>query len=196
MIPIAHFLPMQRRRATAVALAFASLAVLAAAPSDAVTLHSRDEIPALAFPDSDRVETRNIFLTDGQRDRIEALAGSKLESELVTVYEGYREDQRLGFAMLDSHMVRTLSEALLIVLGPSGEMAATYIMAFHEPTEYMPGQRWLALLEDKGLSADLRVGRGIVGITGATLSARAVVAAVRRALAIHTVVLGEGATEN
>ena len=91
--------------------------------------------------------------------------------------------------MLDTHQVRTLAETLLVVLDPTGSIAATYVMAFHEPLEYRPNERWLALLKARGLSDDLRVGRAIVGITGATLSARAALGSVRRSLAIYEVLL-------
>lgn len=62
-------------------------------------------------------------------------------------------------------------------------------MAFHEPPEYMPSTRWLVMLDKRRLTDDLRVGRAVVGITGATLSARAVVASIRRSLAIYEVLL-------
>jgi hypothetical protein len=192
MRPYSPFLPFRSQPSRVVAtLGAVALLALDLAAGHATTLHTRDEIPALAFAEADSVEVRNMFLTADQRTQIEALAGSALESELVTIYEGRRDGRVIGFAVLDSHVVRTLSEALLIVLDTSGQVTSTYVMAFHEPSEYMPSRRWLGLLEQRELSRDLRVGRGIVGITGATLSARAVVAAVRRVLAIHAVVLAE-----
>lgn len=159
------------------------------APAAAVVFHSRSELAQIAFPDSDRVEARDIFLSREQRERIERMAGSTLDGDLLTVYEGYRADQLVGYALLDTHLVRTLPETLLVVLDPSGAVAATYVMAFHEPLDYRPSERWLAVLRDRHLSDDLRVGRAIVGITGATLSARAVVGSVRRSLAIYEVVI-------
>jgi hypothetical protein len=149
--------------------------------------HSRSEIANLAFPDCDRVETRDVFLSPEQRERIERAAGSALDGSLITIYEGYSGDRLVGYAMLDSHLVRTLPETLLVVLDASGSVTATYVMAFHEPPDYLPGDRWLGLFHDRRLSDDLRVGRAIVGITGATLSARAVVGSVRRSLAIYEV---------
>jgi len=155
----------------------------------AAVFHSRTEIAALAFPDCDRVETEDVFLSPDQRERIEQAAGSRLRGDFLTVYKGYTGERLVGYAMLDSHLVRTLTETLLIVLDESGAVAAIYVMAFHEPQEYMPSERWLALLDKRRLTGDLRVGRAIVGITGATLSARAVVAGIRRSLAVYEVLL-------
>jgi hypothetical protein len=144
----------------------------------------------LAFPDADRTQARDFFLDDRQRAAIEARAQAPLDSDLVTIYEGRAGETLLGYAIVDTHLVRTLPETLLIVLTPEGSLAATHVAAFHEPTEYLPQERWRRNLVGKRLSEDLRVGRGVAAITGATLSSRAVVASVRRALAIYAVLIG------
>ena len=166
-----------------------SLATCWANTATATVFHSRSELAQLAFPDCDRVGTRDVFLSPDQRARIEQAAGSPLDGDFLTIYEGYRADQLVGYALLDTHLVRTLPETLLVVLDASGAVAATYVMAFHEPLDYRPSERWLRLFDDRRLSDDLRVGQKIVGITGATLSARAVVGSVRRSLAIYEVLL-------
>lgn len=164
-------------------------AMLSADAATGAVFHSRAEITELAFPDCDRVETRDVFLTREQRERIERAAGSPLDGDFLTIYEGYRGNRLVGYAMLDSHLVRTLPETLLVVVDASGAVSATYVMAFHEPPDYLPGDRWLRLFHGRRLSDDLRVGQAIVGITGSTLSARAVAGSVRRSLAIYQVLL-------
>jgi len=158
--------------------------------SRATVFHSREEALRLAFPEADRTEPRDFFLTPEQRSEIEQRAKANLQSSLITVYIGYRGDQMMGYALLDTHVVRTLPETFLVVLTPDGTVAATYVLAFYEPLEYLPGVRWLAQFEHKRLNDDLQVGRGIAAITGSTLSSRALAAGVRRALAIHAVLLG------
>jgi hypothetical protein len=49
--------------------------------------------------------------------------------------------------------------------------------------------RWLEQFHDATLTDDLRIGRGIVAITGSTLTSEAVTGSVRRALAIYDVLL-------
>jgi len=183
--------PRRVRFAAAVGFALLTfLSLLASAnPAIAAVFHSRNEIASLAFPDCDRVETQDVFLSADQRERIERAAGSPLSGDFLTIYTGYIGERLIGYAILDSHLVRTLTETLLVVIDPSGAVAATYVMAFHEPSEYMPSERWLGMLDKRRLTNDLRVGRSIVGITGATLSARAVVASIRRSLAIYEVML-------
>jgi hypothetical protein len=176
-------------QACTIAAALAILTAAAPSPSGATVFHTRDEMLELAFPDADTVKARDYFLDTQQHDDIERLAMARLDSDLLTVYEAHRDGHVLGYAILDIHVVRTFPEAFLVVLSPEGIVSATHILAFHEPVEYMPSRRWLALLQDRSLADELRLGHDIVGVTGSTLSGQAVLRGVRRALAIHAVLL-------
>lgn len=178
-------------RTTAGAAACLFLVVLSTA-AESTVFHSREEALQLAFPDADRVEARNFFLTPEQRSAIEGRAKTPLDSDLVTVYVGTRAEQTIGYAILDTHVVRTLPETFLIVMSPSGLIVGTHLLAFHEPLEYLPAERWLLQFQGRELADGLRVGREIAAITGSTLTSRAVAASVRRALAIHDVLLEGG----
>ena len=165
---------------------------LAAAGADAKVFYSRSEALALAFPDADRVEDESILLGDEQAAAVEKLARAPLESRLVKIYRGYRDDELLGYAFIDVHNVRTLPEAFLVVLSPEGQVEMLRMLAFHEPLEYMPPGRWYRQFEHKQLAAPLRLGGDVHGIVGATLSARATTRGVRRALALYEVVVQKG----
>lgn len=179
-----------RRRAGRV-LATAALMLLTA-PAAAVVFYARDEALDLAFPDADKVEARDFFLTSEQRTQIEMHAKSKVESDLLTVYAGSRQGKVVGYAFVDTHVVRTLPETFLVVLDAQGQVSATHVLAFYEPSEYMPGDRWLQQFKDRSDADDIRVGRSIAGMTGSTLTAHAVAGAVRRALAVYGVLLKGG----
>jgi hypothetical protein len=64
-------------------------------------------------------------------------------------------------------------------------------LAFQEPEDYLPPRRWLQRLVGQALSVHLRAGDGIDAISGATLSARAFTAAVRRCLAVDALLRGK-----
>jgi len=170
-------------------LLLVAVALALAGQSSATVYYSRDEALKLAFPDAERVEPKDFFLTAAQRAAIEAQAKSSLDSDLVTVYVGSRAGIPSGYAIFDTHVVRTLPETFLVVLSPDGKVAATHLLAFYEPTEYAPPARWMEQFRDKTSDDELRVGRGIAGITGSTLTSEAVTGGVRRALAIYAVLL-------
>jgi len=189
-----HHLKAKPSVLTQVTLAFLlTLAVLSGASGNAyaTVFYARNELMELAFPDADEVRAVDFFLRRDQRIAIEALAGSKLPSDLVTVYVGVTRDTVVGYAILDTHTIRTMPETLLVTVDPAGRVAATYVVAFYEPLEYLPSSRWLTQLPGRVLDDQLRLGRSISGITGSTLSSRAVVDAVRRALAICRVLVLE-----
>lgn len=174
------------------ALAGGCLLALAAAAASANVFMTRSEALAWAFPDADRVDSKSFALTDDQLQRIEALAQSKLDSKLVTLYTGVRGGAVIGYAYIDLHTVRTQQGAFLIVIAPDGRVERLRVIAFHEPQEYLPPQRWLEQFEGKQVTDPLRVEREVHGIAGATLSSQAVAGAVRRALALHQVLVRQG----
>ena len=174
------------------ALAATALAIFAAGVAQAKVFYSRTEALELAFPEADRVEDETVLLEDAQLEEVQQIARSPLESRIVRIYRGFRGEELLGYAFIDVHNVRTLPEAFLIVLSPEGSVTSLRVLAFHEPLEYMPTERWYAQFQDASLARALRVGRDVHGIVGATLSARATARGVRRALALYKVVLAAG----
>lgn len=176
-------------RSRVVALAVALGLGLAAAPAAAAVFMSRTEALAWAFPDADRVDDERFVLTDEQVAAIEERAQAKLESRIVTLYVGRKGDAVLGYAVIDQHNVRTLPEAFLVVLSPEGEVQRLRVLAFHEPPEYKPNDRFLAQFEGKQGGTPLRLQREVHGIAGATLSSQAVTGGVRRVLAYHEVLI-------
>jgi len=177
------------RRARLRLLVLVGLALSLAGRARATVYYSRDEALKLAFPDADRVEPKDFFLTAAQRAAIEAQAKSPLDSDLITVYVGSRAGAPNGYAIFDTHVVRTLPETFLVVLSPQGTVAATHLLAFYEPPEYAPPARWLEQFRGSAPGDELRVGRSVAGITGSTLTSEAVTGGIRRALAIYDVLL-------
>lgn len=167
-------------------------ALLLGAAAQAKVFYTQKEALALAFPEADRVESETHVLSDEQAARIEALSRSPLESKLVSIYTGRRGDEVLGYAVIDVHEVRTLPEALLVVLSPGGEVRMLRVLAFHEPLDYLPRESWYEQFRDAPRSAPLRLGEDVHAVVGATLSARAATASVRRALAYYDVLLRDG----
>lgn len=54
------------------------------------SLHEQDEALKLAFPGADRIDKKEIILTQAQADEIESLSRSKLTTKLYILYEGFK----------------------------------------------------------------------------------------------------------
>jgi hypothetical protein len=175
----------------ALALLFA-LGAAAGGAEAKVYLSQREALEA-AFPGADRIEKATHVLDDAQAERVQALAQAPLDSRLVTLHTASRNGVVLGHALIEVHTVRTLPEAVLVVLSPEGQVQSLRMLAFYEPEEYLPPPRWLSQFDGSGLSDELRLQGRIHGIAGSTLSSRAVTSGVRRALALYEVLLRPGA---
>lgn len=152
---------------------------------------SRQEAVKIAFPDADKVQSRTIVLTTEQQQQIERLAAAPLDSKLVTVHTATKGTDIVGYGFIETQIIRTLPGSFLVTLSVTGEVKTVMTVAFHEPEDYLPTERWFKQFEQKPLSPQLQVYKGIQGIAGATLSSQAVTNAVRKALAIHQVILKE-----
>lgn len=157
--------------------------------SGAAVYLSQSEALEQAFPDASRIERHTWVLTEPQVEQIQALARAPLPSRLVTVHTGFAGGERMGYALIDVHIVRTLPEALMVVLTPGGAVRSVRLLAFHEPTDYQPPERWYRQFDGGELGSGLQLQRGIHAIAGATLSARAATRSVRLALAAYRVLL-------
>ena len=176
--------PVAARRVLAVAGAL----VLAAGPALLAQggRISREEALAAVFPGAE-IAAEQVFLTGDQMAAAAALAREEIESGLVARYVATRGGAVTGRAYVDTHVVRTKRESLLISLDVTGRLKRVDVTAFLEPREYLAPERWLAQYAGRRLDDDLALQRAIRPIAGATLTAIGTNAAVRRVLAIDQV---------
>jgi Na+-translocating ferredoxin:NAD+ oxidoreductase RnfG subunit len=168
---------------------FLTLAVVCAAwaqQAGARVLVTQEKALAEAFPGAS-ITRKDAFLTDGQAKRVEELSGTAPSSRVVAYYVAAKDGKTAGTAYFDTHLVRTLPETVMIVVDSVGAVAKVEVLSFEEPPEYLPKPKWFEQFKVRKLDKDLAPGRGIPVVTGATLTSRAVAAAVRRALALHAV---------
>ncbi|MGR9072858.1 MAG: FMN-binding protein [Gammaproteobacteria bacterium] len=166
-------------------LAFFCL-MISTAPSRAKIFYSKNEAMELAFGKDATVEMMSLFPDESEIAEIEKLSRVKMESALFTFYVGKKDGRILGYAAIETHTVRTKPETLLVVLDPEGELRDVRTLAFHEPPEYQPPQRWFKQMYHRDLS-ELSFNADIQGITGATLSTRAALNSARKVLAVFQI---------
>lgn len=156
---------------------------------------SREEALAALFPGA-TIRAERVFLTEQQRSAAAVAAGVEIPSALVARYLAVSGGKVIGRAYLDTHVVRTKKESLLICLDENGKVKRIEVTAFLEPAEYQAPGAWYGQFSGKGLSSDLNLHRAIRPIAGATLTAAAANQAVRRVLAIDQVLNGAAAGGN
>jgi hypothetical protein len=172
----------RRARVLGVIVSWAALS----SPLAAADLITREEALAAIYLDA-AIEAERVFLTSEQVRKATALAGDEVTSALVARYVARRDGTVVGRAYVDTHVVRTKRESLLISLTPDGRVRRIDVTAFLEPREYQASEPWMRQYQDRPLDDDLGLQRAIRPIAGATLTAIATNAAVRRVLAIDRV---------
>jgi hypothetical protein len=154
----------------------AGLLLAAAAARPEATEAPAKDIQAVRslFPGAEQVEPRDVLLTDEMVSRIERLARARVQERLVTFYTVRAGGAVRGYAVIHSHVVRTKRETFAIAFEPDGRIRKITVLAFLEPEEYKPAERWLAQFEGKGPQDRLATGQDLAPITGATLTARGI----------------------
>jgi hypothetical protein len=177
-----------QRRALLILAIFIGLGLTAETGSCRLLI-SREDALASVFGDSATVDAKTLYLTTAQVAAIKQAARAPFDRKRVTYYEVTVGDTLAGLVFVDKHLVRTLSETVLIALDPGGEVLAVEILAWNEPDDYRPSERWLDLADGKDEIAGMRPGEDMPRLAGSTLSARAMTEAIRRALALGRFVL-------
>jgi hypothetical protein len=152
----------------------AAALLLAARPASAGLAGGEEAAVRSLFPAAERIEARDVLLTDAMIARIEKLARTRVRERLVTFYTVHAAGAVAGHAVIHSHVVRTKRETIAIAFEPDGRIRKITVLAFLEPEEYRPSDRWLAQFQGKGPQDRLAVGDDVPNITGATLSARGI----------------------
>ena len=167
------------------------LLLVTVSPCNARIYYSKNEAMELAFGPDAAVAMLSLFPTREQTDAIEKLARVKLDSSLFTFYVGKKDDKVLGYAAIETRTVRTKPETLLVVLTPEGALRNIYTLAFHEPPEYQPPERWYEQMYGRPIE-QLDFNAGIQGISGATLSTRSALSSTRKVMAVYQIMLKKG----
>jgi len=125
------------------------------------------------------------YLTPEEKEKIETQLKEKLPSRVVYRYLWKTTEETL-YIYLDSHIVRTKGETLLVALTPKGVIRRVEIVTFEEPPEYKPPFSWLRLFLGPSEAVTTTPRPPIIG---ATLTTVALKKAIRRVVFLHRYLL-------
>lgn len=161
-----------------------------AAATQGRVLLTQDEALRLAFGEDARVERVTAFLSEDELEEVARRAGPGVSPgrAMVPHYVAWHGADPIGVAYFDTHKVRTEAATVMVVIGLRLEVLRVEVIAFDEPPDYLPRPVWLRQFDDRHLDGELSLRRAIRPMTGASLTAEAITAAVRRVLALHAVI--------
>ncbi|MCA9772642.1 MAG: FAD:protein FMN transferase, partial [Myxococcales bacterium] len=185
--PRAH--PSSGARAVWVALAFACAfgRVDAASAQQYLT---ESEALALAFPGADRVDERRAIATNEQRDEIARRAGIRDPERIFPYYEGRKDGGPMGYAVIDNVIGKHQPITYMIVFAPDLRVRRIEVLAYRESYGWeVRRESFLKQFYGRDPDAELRFGAEIQNISGATISVRSMIRAVREKQAYAAVLL-------
>jgi Na+-translocating ferredoxin:NAD+ oxidoreductase RnfG subunit len=165
------------------------LALLLTATTAVAQVHmTKEEALRTHFPGA-VIERSTAFLTEAERLAIQRSARAMVESKVVTYYVARQAGRVIGTAFFETQTIRTMPATYMVVVDPDTSVRAVEMLAFYEPPDYHPSDRWLQQFNGRSADQDLYLKRGIHAISGATLTAQTVTDGVRRLLTTYTEVV-------
>jgi electron transport complex protein RnfG len=147
---------------------------------------TREKALAGVYPGAE-IRSDRVFLTETEVRKAREISGVDVPSSLIARYVAVRDGKVVGRAYVDTHIIRTKNESLLVMLDENSRVKRIEVTAFLEPPEYQAPRAWYDQYNGKDLTEDLRVNRAVRPLAGASLTARATNEATRRVLAIDQV---------
>jgi Na+-translocating ferredoxin:NAD+ oxidoreductase RnfG subunit len=166
-----------------------------AAGSEKVYL-SQEEAPKMVFPEADEFEERIVESNPELQDRIKGLIGKVEPSIWQKEYKTFiarKDDKVIGYAVIVEEIGKHRPITFIVGVTPEGEAGNIAVMVYREPYgSEIRTKRFLKQYEGKTLDDPIKTRDDIVNISGATLSVRAANVAVKKALALISIVYLRG----
>ena len=135
----------------------------------------------------EKITSKSYYLSVEQHKQMLAQTRQRHSNYIHTFYRTYntKNGRIKNYGIFDTHLVRTKSQTLFLVLNNKGKLEKINVIAFHEPDEYKPPQRWLDQFpkyNKKGIDS-LRY--KVDGLSGATLTRNAVIGSVTKTILLY-----------
>ncbi len=139
----------------------------------------------LALPSSAKIIKEERDLTDEQLRAVEKTLSTRLQSRAQMIYRGETNGATDGYAMIANEIGKEHLITFVIGMTKEFKVQRVALMVFRESRGWeVEDPRFTGQFRGKTSRDRLLVGADIIGITGATLSARAFSRGTKKALAI------------
>ena len=155
-------------------------------PQHVVVYLTLDEALGISFRNADSLWSVEWAPTEQERRRIEHRLGWGLADDSVfTIYRAIEKNRDLGYALVGNEVGLYEPITFMVRIGTDRKVSAVHVMVFRESRGgEVRRRRFLSQYSGKSIDSPIRINRDIIGVTGATLSVRALNAGVKKALAI------------
>lgn len=144
-----------------------------------------DEHIRRILPGATTVERHSFHLLQASQDSIRELSKQRWTGEDVEVWIPFANDVPLGYAVIDNVKGKDQFITYLVIVTPKLVVKDVEILAYRESYGGEVEQSsWLKQFVNKQVTDELKPGKDIRNITGATISARSVTLGVKKVLCL------------
>jgi Na+-translocating ferredoxin:NAD+ oxidoreductase RnfG subunit len=144
-----------------------------------------EEALAKVFPKADTLWTEEWSPTPQERTKLESRLAWRIDEETFVIHRAGQDGQDLGYAMITQEQGRFKPITFIVKLSVTMRVDMVLVMVYRESRgDGVKRQRFLKQFRGKDSSDHLRLNRDIVGVSGATMSSRALTTGVKKVLGI------------
>lgn len=142
-----------------------------------------------AFPAATQVTNLALPLSRTEKDSLRSLAKQELGADTLQLLVVYEANRLLGYAIIDDVKGKDQPITYCLVVNTNLEVKEMEILRYREPYGgEVQNKSWLKQFFGKQPTDELRPGKEIKNITGATISSRAITLGVKKLLALLRIV--------
>lgn len=154
-------------------------------PEAVKVYYTEDEALAKVFAKADTLWTDIWRPSPEERSTLEGRLGWELKEEAFVIHRAHRAQEDLGYALITEEQGRFKPITFIVHVSAEGRVAMVLVMVYRESRgDGVKRQRFLKQFRKKDVEDHLRLNRDIVGVSGATMSSRALAAGVKKVLAV------------
>jgi Na+-translocating ferredoxin:NAD+ oxidoreductase RnfG subunit len=137
------------------------------------------------FPESTSIKRHSFHLSSDERDSLTKFFKQQWTGDGIEVLIPFANDTALGYAVIDDVKGKDQLITYLLIVTPAFAVRAVEILTYRESYGgEVQNSAWLKQFINKEPTDELRPGKEIRNITGATISARSVTLGVRKVLGL------------
>ena len=146
---------------------------------------TEEEALAKVFAKADTLWSDSWSPAAGERSELESALGWEVKEEFFLIHRASKGDKDLGYAVITEEQGRFKPITFIVHVSPEGRVEMVLVMVYRESRgDGVKRQRFLKQFRQKDVDDHLRLNRDIVGVSGATMSSRALTAGVKKVLAV------------
>ena len=147
--------------------------------------YTKQEVLKTFFPQSEKLDPMRLAPTSEQKKRVEERLGGALQVDSWILYRATTNGELDGYAYLGQAMGRSQPFGYAVKLDPEGAVRELAITEYHSPRGAEIRQaRFADQFVGKKASDELRLGRDIDAVSGATINSKSITEGIRQALIV------------